>query len=163
MDINDDFKIKFKEPLITKATDDFPFYVKYEKNTLSLSLSPFEYNPPQISKDEETACKYVLQILLDNDIDVNKFSFEKTRDYIKLILAQPPYSCFCRLKFSGKKHYIALSLHTSDRKTLSSDPRFINFDFGNKRFSQIPIDTPEDILKYSDLIIPAYKWGTSYE
>lgn len=66
---------------------------------------------------------------------------------------------FCRLKLDGNLPYISLCIGAfDDVERLSLLPAYANLKRSNEKFTKFYISTIEDILKYSDGIVSAYRF-----
>jgi hypothetical protein len=117
-------------------------------------------------EDERVGVEAVFSALESGGIDSAKVFFERTEDYLKLLVKVERDGVmlprdFCRLKLSGRSLYISLPISSRDAKSLSSDARFIGLDIGKKRYSKIPLNTPSDIVSLSDVVLLGYRWGVA--
>lgn len=140
---------------------DFPFSIKINGASISVSDAPTIEAPVNNIYDNEVSAAIVRAILEENGVDVSSLKYEETSEYLKIVTADIYKLCFCRLKFSGQSHYIELTISAKDGKTLADDPRFAGIDVAKKRFTRIPVSGVEDVRKYEDVIYLAYVWGTT--
>ncbi len=109
------------------------------------------------NEDEKVAVKTVMSILQKAGANLKTIHLERTQQYISMVAEK--YYTFCRLKLSGEKFYMELSISAKDAKPLQDDSRFAGLEIGKRRFSRVPLISADDIPRYADVISRAYEWA----
>lgn len=118
-------------------------------NIDSYSLNDYEKNAIQLIEKviSEYDCKSQLRVE------------QRSKDYLSVFNALNEID-FLRLKVSARTKWISISIWGCD-ESVQNDFRFSHIKNKNQRHWKIPLESVNDIVKYSDIIIASYKIAVS--
>jgi len=108
-----------------------------------------------LEPDEIEAFKIVKDALSDNQVDLETIHIERRSQQYFGIFTQEGID-FCRIKIGPKSKWFTLAFLPKDYDMVANDPRLKQTADKHKFHWKIFIDTPKDLIKYSDLIFKSY-------
>ena len=128
---------------------------QYYKTQMTLSFPQETEEPRQLASVEVESIGTVGEILISANRDTSSLFYSITKDY--LVLSIDKYYSFANLKLTGKLLYISLAISLQDRKRLVNEGRLTTTK--GPKFLRYNLNSYDDILLYSDLIINAFDWA----
>lgn len=111
-------------------------------------------NTELLNSDEKTAIQLIVKIILQHDCNAKLHIEQRSDDYLSMIISATN-SDFLRLKCGVHTKWISLSMWVCDNQ-IKNSPCFSNVKNRNQRHWKISLDSVDDIINYSDVIIASY-------